>query len=158
MRRIAWRAGQLWPKCILNSTRTKAAAAVLALGGGMAADAVLAQQPQPRNAAIDAGRGPSLADRRATPLRGGVGGAGANQQDAAETGQTPADNSTAAASKTSVDAAGLKGITPGASTVEQLRTAWGEPKQTRSGEGIVEPGRQVFSSDFHGACPGSPSS
>jgi tetratricopeptide (TPR) repeat protein len=134
MRRIAWRAGQGWSRCILTSTRATAAAAAVAIGGGMADDAVLAQQPQPRNTAADAGRGRTIADRRATPLRGGTTAADANSQDVTSDGQSPDADPTAAGSKTTVDAAGLKGITPGTSTVEQLRTAWGEPKQTRGGE------------------------
>jgi tetratricopeptide (TPR) repeat protein len=126
MRRIARHAGQGWPWWISNSMR--AAAAGLAIGGGALSLAPAFAQAPATRVADEAATGRTLSQRRSTPLRGGT-------TNAAE---TPAANAASTASKTNVDAAGLKGVTPGASTVEQLKTAWGEPKQTRGGAGIVE--------------------
>jgi tetratricopeptide (TPR) repeat protein len=140
MRRIAWRARQGWPFWITKSTRAAAASAAIALGGGALTDA-MAQAPatQPKTAAGAKGR--SLAERRSVPLRGGNPGAanaGAAGAQGATTGAPNVDTSAETQTpKTGIEAAGLKGITPGVSTVEQLKAAWGEPKQTRNGQGTV---------------------
>lgn len=128
MRRIAWRARQGWPKGIVTSRRVRATAAVLALGGGFLATAALAQESPPRNR--------PLAERRSAPLRGNAAAGAVGPQ--ANADQAPAASTAAEKPKTGVDAAGLKGVTPGKSTVEQLKTAWGEPKQTRGSEGVIE--------------------
>ncbi len=142
MRRIARRARQGWPWRISNSTRIAAAAAGLALVCGVLSDSsARALEPQANGVGDDAARGRSFSDRRSTPLRGGNSDAETAAQNAAD-GKS-ADTQTAAQaaaqdSKSDIDAAGLKGVTPGVSTVEQLKAAWGEPKQTRGGAGVVE--------------------
>lgn len=132
MRRIARRARQDWPWCTITSTHFRAATAALALCGTWLVPAAPAQESPTGNR--------PLAERRGTPLRGNPTASPTNRtaspHDAA--GQTAADSTAARQPKTGIDAAGLKGITPGKSTVDQLKTAWGEPKQTRGGDGVVE--------------------
>lgn len=138
MRWTARRARQGWPGWITNSTRI--AAASLAVGCGATwlspTHAQVASTPT-----VDEGAsGPrAINDRRSSPLRGAPAAAAATAEsttDSAAASDATPEN--AAGTSTKIDAAGLKGVTPGVSTVEQLKAAWGEPKQTRGGTGIVE--------------------
>jgi tetratricopeptide (TPR) repeat protein len=42
-----------------------------------------------------------------------------------------------------IEAAGLKGVTPGVSTVEQMKAAWGAPKQTQTTQGTTRYGYEI---------------
>lgn len=135
MRWIARQAGQGWPCWFSDSTRTAAVAAGLVLTGTLVLEAPAWAQTQGKAAASENVRPRSLAERRATPLRGKP--AETAQPDAV-TAETDGTQAAPQKATNGIEAAGLKGITPGVSTVEQLKTAWGEPKQTRNGKGIVE--------------------
>ncbi|MEX2188320.1 MAG: tetratricopeptide repeat protein [Pirellulales bacterium] len=140
MRWIARHAGQGWPNWISNATRIATAAAGMAAGCGAMAVVNLHAQQQPVGVDEAIERGPTFdkgrfSERRSSPLRGG--NANAETAPDAAANSTPAETASEG-SKSNIDAAGLKGVTPGASTVEQLKAAWGEPKQTRGGAGIVE--------------------